>query len=357
MSGRRTLDLPAPPREICIVMMSAIGDAVHVLPVANALKRAWPDCRITWLIQPGPYQLVKDHPAIDDFIIFRRQRGLAGWKSFAEARRQLAGRRFDLVIALQVYFKAGILTAMIDAPIKLGFDRARARDLNWLFTTHRIPAHPVQHVQDQYFEFIEYLGVDPHPIEWRIEFTEEERRLQREFFAKLKRPVVAIVMGTSKPEKNWFAERYARVIDHIQRELGLTAVLVGGPSAIEKQITDETLYRSTTMPINALGNDLRRLLWIMDGADLVISPDTGPLHIARALDKPVIGLYGYTNPKRLGPYAKYQDLVVDGYRRHPDEEYAASLEYRPEGMRRVEAHQVIEKVKLAVEKYVRPGTR
>ena len=354
MSEPRRLRLPAPPREICIVMMSAIGDAVHVLPVAIALKRAWPECRITWLIQPGPHKLVKDHPAIDDFIIFRRERGAAGWRAFAEARRQLAGRRFDLVLALQVYFKAGILTAMIDAPIKLGFDRARARDLNWLFTTHRIPAHPVQHVQDQYFEFIEYLGVDPRPVEWRITITEEERRRQREFFAPLKRPVVAIVMGTSKPEKNWMAERYTRLIDTIQRDMGVTAVLVGGPSAIEKEITETTLYRCSTVPVHALGDDLRRLVWILDGADIVISPDTGPLHIARALDKPVIGLFGYTNPKRLGPYAKYQDLIVDGYARRPDEEYPASMEYRDDGMKRVQAHSVIEKVGYALRTYVKP---
>ncbi|HEX6587781.1 MAG TPA: glycosyltransferase family 9 protein [Longimicrobiales bacterium] len=348
MTERPTLRLPEPPREICIVMMSAIGDAVHVLPVANAIKRAWPQSRITWLIQPGPYQFVKDHPAIDDFIIFRRQRGLAGWKGFADARRQMQGRRFDLVIALQVYFKAGILTAMIDSPIKLGFDRRRARDMNWLFTTHRIPARPIQHVQDQYFEFLEYLGIKPDPIDWRIEITEEERAKQRAFFAPLKRPVVAFVMGTSKPEKNWFGERYARAIDHLQREDGVTAVLVGGPSTIEKQITDETLYRCTTVPVNALGNDLRKLVWILDGADVVVSPDTGPLHIARALGKPVVGLYGYTNPKRLGPYGQGLDLVVDGYRRSPDEDYGPSLEYRPEGMKRVEAHEVIEKVRRAL---------
>ena len=160
-------------------------------------------------------------------------------------------------------------------------------------------------------------------------------------------------MGTSKPAKNWMAERYARVIDTAQREMGLTAVLVGGPSAIEKQITDDTLFRCTTVPVNALGDDLRKLLWILDGADLVISPDTGPLHIARALDKPVIGLYGYTNPKRLGPYAKYQDLVVDGYAKFPGEEYPPSLEYREDGMKRVQAHEVLEKIRLALRTYVR----
>ena len=148
-------------------MMSAIGDAVHVLPVANALKRAWPECRITWLIQPGPYKLVKDHPAIDDFILFRRQRGMAGWRAFAEARRELAGRRFDLVIALQVYFKAGLIAALAPARVKLGFDRARARDYQWLFCNARIHPMPQQHVIDGLFGFPECrsyaLFRTPHP--------------------------------------------------------------------------------------------------------------------------------------------------------------------------------------------------
>ena len=79
------------PRDICIVMLSAIGDAVHVLPVANALKRAWPACRITWVIQPTPYVMVRDHPSIDDFVVFHRRRGLRGVESFLDVRRALAG--------------------------------------------------------------------------------------------------------------------------------------------------------------------------------------------------------------------------------------------------------------------------
>ena len=349
----RTLELPGPPREICIMMMTAIGDAVHVLPVANALKRKWPETRLTWVIQPVPYEMVKDHPAIDEFILFRRRRGLSAWRSFAETGQELRRRRFDLLLALQVYFKAGVLTAMANAPIKVGFDRARARDANWLFTTHRVPARPVQHVQDQYFEFLRHIGVEPEPVEWDIRFTEQERAAQKAFFEPLQRPVCAIVMGTSKPEKNWMPERYARVVEALRRDYGYQVVLVGGPSEVERGIADEVLYRTRGVPIDALGNDLRRLVWILDGADLVISPDTGPLHIARALDTPVIGLYGYTNPKRSGPYRKYQELVVDGYARYPGEDYVASPETRRGGMNRVEAHEVLEKVKLATERYVR----
>ena len=118
--------LKSVPDNICIVMMSAVGDAVHVLPVINALKRVNPRTRITWVLQPGPATLVRGHRSVDDIIIFNRSAGLA---AFTNVRQELAKRRFDLVINLQVYFKAGIVTAMTGAPVRLGFDRARARDM------------------------------------------------------------------------------------------------------------------------------------------------------------------------------------------------------------------------------------
>ena len=145
---------------VCIVMMSAVGDAVHVLPLLTALKRAHPAMHVTWVLQAGPAMLVRGHPLVDEIILFDRSKG---WRGFTEIRRALASRRFDLVINLQVYLKAGVITGFTHAPVKLGFDRARARDANWLFTTHRIPARPMQHVQDQYLEFAEWLAVHTSP--------------------------------------------------------------------------------------------------------------------------------------------------------------------------------------------------
>jgi heptosyltransferase I len=339
------------PRSIAIVMLSALGDAVHVLPVANALRRAWPAARITWMIQPLPHRLVMGHHAIDDFILFERRRGLSAWRSYTDLRRAFAGRHFDLLLALQVYFKAGIITALAPATVKLGFDRNRARDLNWLFTNDRIPPRPVGHVQDQYFEFLEHLGVDPHPIEWRIDFSHDERASQRAFFGMLDRPACAIVVGTSKPEKNWAPERYARVIDAIDRDFALQPLLVGGPAPIERQAAARIRKLSKAPIIDTLGNDVRRLAWLLHGSRLVISPDTGPLHLARALDTPVIGLFGYSNPKRYGPYRKFTDLVVDGYARYPGEEYPPSMEWRPGGMARVSEETVLKKVDHALRTY------
>ena len=346
-----TLRLRAPPREILIVMLSALGDAVHVLPVLNALKRKWPESRITWVIQPVPYQLVRDHAAVDDFIIFQRRRGRHALRSYREVRRAWRGRRFDLLINLQVYLKAGLITALAPARIKLGFDRQRARDLNWLFTNRRIPPRAMQHVQDQYFEFIEYLGVAPEPVEWRIDITPEERAAQSAFFEPLGR-TCAIVVGTSKPVKNWAPNRYARVIEALERDFGLRTMLVGGPSEFERDLAERIMQTASVKPLNLLGDDVRRLVYLLDGATVVISPDTGPLHIARALDKPVIGLYGYTNPRRYGPYRKYNDLLVDGYAKTPDEDYPISMEYRREGMTRVTVSAVLDKVRLAMTKYV-----
>jgi heptosyltransferase I len=333
----------APPREIAIVMLSALGDAVHVLPVVNALKRAWPQSRITWIIQPVPHMLVAGHENVDEFIIFRRRRGAQAWRSFAGISSALDGRRFDLLINLQVYLKAGLITSLAKADVKLGFDRKRARDMNWLFTTHRIPPRPAGHVQDQYFEFLEHLGIDPAPVEWRLRLTAAERDAQRPFFSALDRPACGVVVGTSKLEKNWAPERYARLLEALESDFGMQPVLLGGPSVAERAAADAVLRQTRARPVDALADDVRRLMWLVDGSDLVISPDTGPLHLARALDRPVVGLYGYTNPKRYGPYGR-PEQVVDGYARHAGEDYPISMKYRSDAMERVTVDMVLEAV-------------
>jgi heptosyltransferase I len=333
-------------------MLSAIGDAVHVLPVANALRRAVRGVRLTWVIQPVPHKLVYNHAAVDDFIVFPRRRGARGIAGFARARRELSRHQFDLVIDLQVYFKAGLLTWFARSPMKVGFDRRRARDFNWLFTTHKIPPHANQHVQDQYFEFLDYLGVPHDPPEWGIVLGEEEREAQRRFFERVDKPVCAVVLGTSKPKKDWPAERYARILESIETDFGFQTLIMGGPSQGERAAAAEVLRLTRAQPMNEIGDDLRRLVYLIDGSALLVSPDTGPLHISRALETPVVGLYGYTNPKRTGPYRKYLDLIVDGYARHPDEDYPITMDYRSDGMTRITVDMVQEKLQHAIDNYL-----
>jgi heptosyltransferase I len=332
--------IDVPLRRVCIVMMSAVGDAVHVLPVINALKRHAPGVHITWVLQPGPAALVRGHRSVDEIIIFDRGRGYA---AFNDIRRELGRRAFDLVINLQVYFKAGLVTRFTQAPVKLGFDRARARDFNWLFTTDRIPPHAVQHVQDQYFEFLTALGIPHEPIVWDLGPWPAERAWQREFFSPMDRPAAAIVVGTSKEQKDWMPERWAEVSDALYHDFGMQPVLVGGRSPREVHAEAVIMQRARQKPITALGSGLRNLVGILDGSSLVLAPDTGPLHMTVALDRPVISLMGYTNPKRTGPYRKFHDLIVDAYG-EPGEQYPISMENRLNRMPRITVNDVLDRI-------------
>jgi len=334
------IDVPSPLDRVCIVMMSAVGDAVHVLPVINALKRHSPNVHITWVLQPAPATLVRGHRSIDEILIFDRSKG---WSAFSDIRQQLAGHVFDLVINLQVYFKAGVVTRFTRAPVKLGFDRARARDANWLFTTHRIPPHPLQHVQDQYFEFLTALGVPHDPVVWDLGPLPNERAWQRDFFARFDRPIAPIVVATSKPQKDWLPERWAEVADALWHDFGLAPVLVGGRSPRETHAEQVIMQTAARAPFSALGSGLRNLVAILDGAALVLAPDTGPLHMTVALGRPVVSLMGYTNPKRTGPYRKYHDLIVDAYG-DPGENYRITMENRFDRMPNISVRDVLDRV-------------
>lgn len=328
-------------------MMSAVGDAVHVLPLLTALKRQAPTSHVTWVLQPGPASLVRGHWAVDEIIPFDRTRG---WRAFTDVRRALRAAPFDVVLDLQVYLKAGVVTALTQAPIKLGFDRVRARDLNWLFTTDRIPPHPVgQHVQDQYFEFLDALGVAHDSPTWDLGPWPEERQAQRDFYSRLDRPAAAIVVATSKPEKDWLPERWAEVAQALDSDFGLQPVLVGGRSPRELRAA-AVIGARVPRVVSALGSGLRGLVGILDGAALVLTPDTGPLHIAVALNRPVVSLLGYTNPKRTGPYRKFHDLMIDAYG-EPGEDYPISMETRPGRMEHITVRDVLDRVEIWRQRY------
>ncbi len=333
-------------------MMSAVGDAVHVLPVINALKRHSPEVHVTWVLQPGPATLVRGHRSVDEILIFDRA---AGWKAFADIRRQLADRTFDLVINLQVYFKAGIVTSFTRAPVKLGFDRARARDFNWLFTTHRIPPHEMQHVQGQYFEFLTALSIPYAPVVWDLGPWPSERAVQAEFVARTDAPIASIVVATSKEQKDWLPDRWADVAKALRHDFGLQPVLVGGRSSRETHAETIILDQARdASPISALGSGLRNLVGILDASALVLAPDTGPLHMAVALDRPVISLMGYTNPKRTGPYEKFHDLIVDAYG-DPGEAYGITMENRRDRMPRITVRDVLDRVERWRDAYQSPA--
>jgi len=328
---------------VCIVMLAAVGDAVHALPVINAIKREHPKAHITWVMQAGALtNLLTGHPAVDEVIPFVRA---DGWRGFAAVRRQVQEREFDCVLVLQPYLKSGIVASFSKSPVILGFNRARARDLSWVFSTHRLPAHPLQHMQDQYLEFAQWLGIDPLPLTWKIgPWNDAEREWQRAFMSQFDRPIVPIVVATSKPQKDWPAERWAEVCDALSSDYGLQPVLVGGRSPREVEAERIILAAARTKPFSALGNGgLRGLAAIIEKSALVISPDTGPLHLSVALGVPVISLLGYTNPKRVGPYRRFHDLLIDAHG-ESGEDYPISMANRPDRMQRITVQQVLDKV-------------
>ena len=326
-------------RRICIVMMSAIGDAVHVLPVVTALKRHEPAATITWILQPGPAALVRGHPDVDEIIVFEKSRG---WRGLFDLRRQLATREFDLAIGLQVYIKAGLVTSFVRAPVKLGFDKARARDLNWLFTTERIPPHAPQHVQDQYLEFLSALGVAAEPLEWKLGPWPDELARRDHVLATISRPFATLVIGATNREKEWSSQRWSQVANALRSDFGLEVVLAGGRTPRELE-TARAIEAAGARAHSTLGVPLRELVTILDASALVISLDTAPLHMAVALERPVISLMGYNNPKRVGPYRRYHDLIVDAYG-EPGEDYPISYAHRYGRMKRITVREVLDKV-------------
>ena len=148
------------PRRICVVRLSALGDTIHALALVNGLRRGFPNAHITWILQPVPYQVVKHQPGVDQFRVFDPRGGLGAWRELAA---WLKANPFDLALFPQVSAKVGLIGLWVKAPVKLGFDLARSRELHGLIINHRLPPHKPQHVQDQFFEFLDYLGVDHAP--------------------------------------------------------------------------------------------------------------------------------------------------------------------------------------------------
>jgi heptosyltransferase I len=338
-------------RRICVVRLSALGDVIRALAMVNGLRRGYPDAEITWIVNPVPYEAVREQPAVDRFVILERQ----GAASFRALARRLKGERFDLALVPQVSFRAGIVTALLDARVKLGFDFRRSRELHWFFCNAHLPPRPSGHAQEHYLEFLDALGIPREPVEWNLRFTDEELAWRREFFCRLGRPAVAFVAASAHPEKDWTVEGHARAMEHVDRALGMQPLLVGGPSPRERQVADAIVAACRSRVEVALERPVRRTLLQLSGSALVVAPDTGPLHAAVAMGVPTIGLYGLSNPRRVGPYRAYADLVIDHFT-DPGEAHARRVT-RPGRMATITPDEVIARIDTAVARYVRAAPR
>ncbi|MFO8025509.1 glycosyltransferase family 9 protein [Thiohalophilus sp.] len=311
------LPFTTPPESLCILRLSAIGDICHTLPVVRTIQQAWPQTRLTWIIGKTEYALLQGIPDIE-FIVFDKARGLAAYR---DVHRQLKGRRFDALLHMQIALRASLLSRLVNAPIRLGFDRARARDLQWLFTNQRIAAGAQQHVMDGLFGFSQALGIEEQQLRWDIPIPDADRH-KAEQLADPTRPYLVISPSASSAYRNWHVAGYAQLARYAFQQHDLPVYLTGGNSAAEQQLAAAIEERVGNINIiNLVGKtSLKQLLAILDNAMALISPDSGPAHMATTVDTPVIGLYACANPDRTGPYLSrrwtvnhYPDAVQDKF--------------------------------------------
>jgi heptosyltransferase I len=298
-------------RRVGIVLLSGIGDAVHGLPIANDLKRADPERAVLWVAEPAAARVLERHAAVDEVVVFHKQRGARGVVELAAALR---GRPCDVTLNLQRYFKSVFPTVLSGAPVRVGLPRSKTRDGVSLFHTHHLSERGWCHTQDLFLGFRGALGLPVDgPVEWGLRFSDAERAEQARFFDALPGRVAGVVLASANPKKDWPAERWPALLDALEHDLGYRVVLIGGPSARERAVAELVIARTRSRPVLALSDSVRRMMWLVDGVDLLVSPDTGPLHVAHALGTPVVGLFGHTNPARVGPWRRFRDLVIDRY--------------------------------------------
>ena len=291
--------MPTPER-VCLLRLSAIGDTCHVVPLLRRLQTAWPRTRFTWVIGKLEAKLMSLIPDVE-LITVDKGAGLSAYTRLREDMRRRGA--FDLLLHLQLSIRASAAAALIPSPIKLGFDKPRARELQWLFTNRRIAERSREHVLDSFQGFADALGVPAETPRWDIPLPAAALDYARQLIVSPAQPTLLISACSSHTLRNWLPERYAAVAEHAVRQHGARVILCGGPSAIEREMAEAIARRCPVPLINQVGKDtLPQMLALMSRATALLSPDSGPAHMATMVNLPVLGLYAATNPERSGPY-------------------------------------------------------
>lgn len=289
-----------PPRNLCILRLSAIGDICHTLPVVRTLQDHLPDTNITWVVGKLEHSLLEGLDGIR-LLPYDKRGGLAALR---ELHREFSGEHFDALLHMQVALRASAVSLAIPAVRRIGFDRARARDWQWLFTNERISPGGQEHVLDGLMGFARALGITPSALRWDIPVRDEDREFAENIIPEHGRTLIISPCSSQRARnfRNWPIERYAEVATHAVRRHGMQVIISGGPSSLERQYA-AALRESVPGCIDLVGKtSLKQLLALLERACTLISPDSGPVHMATAAGTPVIGLYATSNPERTGPY-------------------------------------------------------
>lgn len=300
------MELTHNPERILIIKPSSLGDVCHALPVLNLLRRRFPAAHISWLVAPACAGLIQNHASLNEVLLFDRRALGSAWRSASamqqlrQLKRELRERRFDLVIDLQGLFRSGWLSWLTRSPMRVGF--ANAREMAWMFYTHRVGIQTMeQHAMDRYLAVAAALGCETGPIEYHFPVSAADR----DHVAALvgDDPCAVLLPGANWPTKRWPAERFAALVAPLRERLGLRSVIAGGADATElsRHIPEaQSVAGQTTVP---------QLVALLERASLVIANDSGPMHIAAALNRPLVAIFGPTNPVRTGPYGRMDSVV------------------------------------------------
>lgn len=302
-----TIRLPSSPH-IAIVRFSALGDMVMAVAAARALQHTLPDATLTWITSPLGHAMLQGMPGID-FLVMDKPRSFSDYRV---CYRQLGARRFDAVLAMQASLRINLLYPALHAPLKIGFDRRRAREGQWLFCNDQIPFRD-EHLVDSFLAFVTRLTGAAPVAQWQLPLTHAEHDWAREKLAALPRPLLALHPLSSKSERNWPTPRYAKVIELAVKFFDCGIVITGGTTNDERAICERLAQVAAHRTLNLCGRTTpKRLAAVLAEADVLIAPDTAAVHIARAMDTPVIGLYAVAPARLTGPYRR-TEYCVDRY--------------------------------------------
>jgi len=294
--------------KILIVLHGSIGDVTRALPLANLIRRRYPNARLSWSIEPAAFPLVENHPAVDDVILLDRSRW---WQSLGPFLKRIRSGRFDLVLDLQRLLKSGLISWWSGAPCRLGFHRYDAKEFNWLFNNHHIPpAGDGISKLSHYLKFAQWLGIDPYPVEWRLHLLPREEAQVEGMLRGVGSHFAVFFVGSRWESKKWFPAETTKCAAALQKRYGLDIVLLGGKedANFAEEVEGFGLQRIT----NWVGKtSLRQAIGILARAQVSIGPDTGLMHLSAAVGTPVVSLWGATSPTRTGPYG-CQDLAIRG---------------------------------------------
>lgn len=301
--------MPASPLHLCLLRLSALGDVTHVVPLVRTLQRAWPGQGLHWIIDKAGHALLAGLEDVT-FHAYDKKSGLAGMRAL---RRGLGGQApFDALLQMQVALRANLLSAFIPARRRIGYDRARSKDLHGLFIRERIPDRTGIHVLDAIGSFCEPLGLKQTEVTWNLPVPAAAREWAQAQWPRDGAPALLISPCSSHARRNWRADRYAAVADHAAAQ-GWRIVLCGGRSPLERDTADAILAAMRAPALDLVGKDtLKQLPALLERASLVMTPDSGPMHIANAMGAKVLGLHAASNPARSGPYSDRR-YCVDRY--------------------------------------------